>query len=105
VILFRKRRFADVIERQLALFGQDERGLLDEAEEARERYTEAAGDEAEELYGDYLLVVDACAERLADLRDAFAATLAEKDAEEYERAFNRAVAERWPDFGVAVEES
>jgi hypothetical protein len=99
-----RRRFADVIARQLDVFAEDEaRGLLAEVREMKRRYDEAERENAEEAYGDYTDVVEAATEALADMRDRFARTLDEDTAEEYERAFNRAVQKRWPPFGLEIE--
>jgi len=83
----------ELISRQLDLFAADEGDLLAEVYELRERYNRAARDEAEEAYGDYADSVESVKEALADMRDAFAATL--DDAEEYERAFEAAARKRW----------
>jgi ElaB/YqjD/DUF883 family membrane-anchored ribosome-binding protein len=99
-----RRRFADVIARQLDVFAEDEaQGLLAEVREMKQRYDEAERESAEEAYGDYTDVVEAATEALADMRDRFARTLDEDTAEEYERAFNRAVQKRWPPFGLEIE--
>jgi endonuclease/exonuclease/phosphatase family metal-dependent hydrolase len=82
--MFRRRRFADVIRRQLELFQQEEAGLIEDCIAAEERYNRADRDEAEELYGDYVDLVEAGTEALADIRDTFARTLDEDTAEEYE---------------------
>jgi hypothetical protein len=92
-----------VIERQLALFQEEEAELIRECDEAEEAYNRAERDEAEERYGDYVDLVETGTEALADLRDAFAATLDEDAAEEYELEFNRAVAKRLPRFGLEIE--
>jgi hypothetical protein len=99
-----RRRFADVIIRQLDVFAEDEaRGLLAEVREMKRRYDEAERENAEEAYGDYTDVVEAATEALADMRDRFARTLDEDTTEEYERAFSRAVQKRWPPFGLEIE--
>ncbi len=98
-----RRRFADVIARQLDVFAQDEAALLVEVHEAKAAYNRADRDEAEEMYGDYIDVVETATEALADMRDRFARTLDQDAAEEYERAFNRAVNRRWPPFGLEIE--
>jgi hypothetical protein len=92
-----------VIERQLALFQEDEAELIRECDEAEAAYNRAPRDEAEERYGDYVDLVETGTEALADLRDAFAAMLDEDAAEEYELEFNRAVARRLPRFGLEIE--
>jgi hypothetical protein len=101
--MFRRRRFADVVARQLDVFAEDEaRGLLEEVREAKARYDRADRDESEELYGDYVDVVEAATEALADMRWRYAATLEEASADEYEAAFNRAVQKRWPALGLEI---
>ncbi|MDE3191303.1 MAG: hypothetical protein KGL94_10870 [Acidobacteriota bacterium] len=87
------KRFADVISRQLDLFARDD--LLEEARDAKERYDRAPRDEAEEAFGDYMDVVDATKDALAEMRDAFARTLDGETSEEYEEAFEQAVRKRW----------
>jgi len=101
-VIFR-RRFADVIGRQLDVFAVDEAALLVEVREAEQAYNRADRDEAEEKYGDYVDVVETATEALADMRDRFARTLDENAAEEYEAAFNRAVKRRWPPLGLEIE--
>ena len=93
--MFRKR-FADLIARQLDVFAEDEAaGLLAEAREMKEKYDVAGREDAEEAYGDYMDVVDAVKDALADMRDRFARTLDENAVEEYESAFERAARKRW----------
>ncbi|TMM23648.1 MAG: hypothetical protein E6F94_10700, partial [Actinobacteria bacterium] len=89
--MFRRGRFTDVISRQLDLFIREEADLIRECEEAERAYNNAARDDAEEKYGDYVDVVETGTELLADLRDHFSATLDEETSEAYEDEFNRAV--------------
>ena len=63
--------------RQLDLFAADEAELLSEAAEAESAWNATSADGAEEAYGDYQLVVDAIADRLLDIREAYARSLAE----------------------------
>ncbi len=102
--MFRRRRFREVIERQLAFFEQEDAELLDDVDRALERYDRAERDEAEELYGDFQLAIEAATDRLAELRDTYARRL-EENAEQYEREFNGAVVERWRDLALTIEES
>ena len=88
-MIFRGRRFAELVGRQLDLFAEDETELLREAEEADEVYGRAAREDAEEAYGDLQLVLETVAERLAELRDTYARTLDERAAGEYARSFDR----------------
>jgi hypothetical protein len=102
--MFRRGRFADVVARQLEVFAQDEaRGLLEEVSEAKAVYDRAGREEAEERYGDYVDVVEAATEALADMRWQYASTLDEEGAAEYESAFNRAVRKRWPALGLEID--
>jgi hypothetical protein len=101
--VFRRRRFADVIARQLDLFERDEADLIRECEQAERSYDAAPRDEAEQRYGDYVDVVETGTELLADLRDHFARTLEEELAEAYEDEFNHAVAKRLPRFALEIE--
>jgi hypothetical protein len=98
-----RRRFADVIKRQLELFEREQRGLIEDCIAAERAYNKADRDEAEERYGDYVDLVETGTEILADIRDHFASTLDEETAEEYEYEFNRAVAKRLPRFGLEIE--
>jgi hypothetical protein len=101
--MMRRRRFADVIERQVDLFDEEHAGLIHDCEEAERAYDAAPRDEAEERYGDYLDLVETGTELLADLRDNFASTLGEDAAERYVDEFNRAVGRRLPRFALEIE--
>jgi hypothetical protein len=103
--MFRRGRFSDVIERQLAFFEEDDGDLLDDVDSALEAYDRADRDEAEELYGDYQLAIEAATDRLAEFRDAYARTLEEDDGEQYVDEFNRSVVERWRALALTIEES
>ena len=103
--MLRRSRFADVIARQLDLFVRDNLELLDACEAAERAYDQAERDGAEERFGDYQELVEDGTEILAELRDNFASTLDEATAEEYEAAFNRAVAKRLPRFGLEIEDT
>src|SRR5207253_765724 len=98
-----RRRFADVIRRQLDLFVSDHHGLIEDCVAAERAYDGADRDEAEERYGDYVDLVETGTEVLAEIRDSFARTLDEETAEEYEAAFNRAVVKRLPRFALEIE--
>jgi hypothetical protein len=101
--VFRRRRFSDLIARQLDLFVQENDELIRECEEAEAAYDHAERDEAEELYGDYQDLVETGTEILADLRDNFALTLDESESDAYEAEFNRAVVKRLPRFALEIE--
>ena len=99
----RRDPFRDVISRQLDLFVEDEADLLEECREKSRAYERADREDREEAYGDWVDVVEAATEALADMRDRFARTLDEDVAETYEDSFNRAVQKRWPELGLEIE--
>ncbi len=103
--MFRRKRFREVIERQLTFFVQEDGDLLDDVDRALHPYNRADRDEAEELYGDYQLAIEAATDRLAEFRDAYARTLDEDDGEQYLYEFNKSVVERWRSLALTIEES
>jgi hypothetical protein len=103
--MLRRRRFRDAIDRQLSFFQEDDGDLLEDVDSALARYDAAGRDDAEELYGDYQLAVEAATDRLAELRDSYARGLDEDDAEQYVREFNDSVVSRWRDLALTIEES
>ena len=103
-MIFRRRRFADLIERQLDVFAEDRRNdIFVEIRDRKALYDRADRDDAEELYGDYIDAVETGTEALADMRDRFKQTLDDHAADEYEREFNRAVKKRWSTFGLEID--
>ena len=102
--MLRRRRFADLIKRQLDVFAEDEaNNIFAEVRDRKALYDRADRDDAEELYGDYMDAVETATEALADMRDRFKRTLDDAAGEEYEREFNRAVKKRWPPFGLEID--
>jgi hypothetical protein len=101
--VFRRGRFGDLIGRQLDLFEREHAELIRECDEAERAYDRAPREEAEERYGAYVDLVEEGTEALADLRDHYAASLAEGADEEYEHEFNRAVGKRLPRFALEIE--
>jgi hypothetical protein len=99
--MFRRARFADVIDSQLALFLRDHADVLEDVDVRLRAYNDAGRDEAEELYGDYVDAVETGTELLADLRDHYAQTL--DDPDHYLAEFNRAVARQLPAFALEIE--
>ncbi|MEO5575288.1 MAG: hypothetical protein ABIR67_11800 [Gaiellaceae bacterium] len=93
---FRRDRFGDLVRRQLDLFAEDEGELLEEAKAAERAYDGADRGDAEELYGDYQLVLEAIADRLGEIRDAYTATLPNDAIDAYEHSFGRAARKRHP---------
>ena len=101
-----RRRFADLIARQLDLFEEDNAGLIADCAAAERAYDAAQRDEAEERYGDYLDLVETGTEILAGMRDHYARdSLDEGAANDYEHAFNRAAAKRFPRFALELEDT
>lgn len=99
-----KRRFGDLIDRQLDLFEQDHAELLQRVSDAEDDYRAAGRGEAEERFGDLQDVLLEGTEILIDLRDHYAATLDEDAAEEYAVAFNFGVLRRFPQFALELED-
>ena len=98
----RARRFTELIDRQLDLFAAEEAGFLRDIDAAERAYDNAERGEGEARYGDYVDLVEIGVELLGGIRDAYAATLEEEAAAEYELAFNLAVARRFPRFGLEI---
>jgi uncharacterized protein YukE len=91
-----RKRFSDVVSRQLDFFAEDEvDGLLDEVRKRKAAYDRADRGESEEAYGDYMDSVDAVRDALEEMRDRFAKTLGEDALDEYEETFDRAARKRW----------
>jgi hypothetical protein len=99
-----RRRFADIVHRQLDLFEEEYSDVITEADEAEAAYEDAGREDSEELFGDYMDVVESGAEVLADLRDHYASTLEGEVADEYRDAFNRGVLKRFPRFALEIED-
>jgi hypothetical protein len=99
--MFRRARFAKVIDAQLDLFVRDHPDVIDEANARLDAYNRAGRDEAEELYGDYVDAVETGTEILADVRDHYARSV--DDPDRYCLEFNRAVARRMPAFALEIE--
>jgi hypothetical protein len=96
------RRFADLIERQLALFADDNADLIAACDEAQRAYDRAGRDEAEERYAEYLELIEEAGEALQEIRETYAATLDPEEARAYERAFDREVSRRLPRFELGL---
>jgi hypothetical protein len=96
-------RFVDLVERQLELFESEHADLLEECRAALDAYNAASADEAEELYGDYVDRVDAARDALLAYRYAYARTLDDEPAEEYEEIFNRLARKRLPRLGLELD--
>jgi hypothetical protein len=96
-------RFVDLVERQLELFESEHADLLEDCRAALDAYNAASREEAEELYGDYVEQVDAARDALLAYRYAYARTLDDEAAEEYEEAFNHLARRRLPSLGLEID--
>ena len=94
--LFPRRRFADLVDRQLDLFAELHRARLTGLREAYQQVNAADREDAERAFGDYQDQVGWAAEELAELRDTYAATLDDNARDAYVRAFARGVRRRYP---------
>jgi hypothetical protein len=94
-VSFRRRRFAEAIDRQLDLFEVESGELLERIELARSAYA-TADEDPEERYSEFLDLVELATDELEEMRDAFAATLDDDAAGEYEAAFDHAFRKRFP---------
>jgi hypothetical protein len=97
-------RFAELIDRQLDLFEQEDAAFLARVDEAERDYDRADREEAEEVYGRFQELVEFGTETLAEVRDGYAATLDPEAADEYRAEFNAAVQRRLPRFGLEIED-
>lgn len=97
-------RFAEVIARQLDLFEQEDADFLRRLDEAERDYDRADREDAEEVFGRFQELVEHGTEALAEMRDAYAATLDPDAAELYADEFNAAVRRRLPRFGLEIDE-
>jgi hypothetical protein len=97
-------RFAELIHRQLDLFEEQDAAFLQRVEAAERAYDRADREDAEEVYGRFQELVEHGTEALAEMRDAYAATLDPEEAEEYVAEFNQIVIDRLPRFGLEIED-
>jgi hypothetical protein len=101
-VIFR-RRFGELIDRQLDLFEQDNAELFERAADAEDEYRRAGRDESEERFGELQDVLSEGTELLVALRDAYSETLDGEAAAEYAAAFDFAVLRRFPQFALELE--
>ncbi len=101
--MLRRRRFGELISRQLDLYAHDHADRLQAIWDARTRYRAAGVDDAEERYGDYADEIDWAAEELAEMRDAYAATLDEATDEQYLREFSKAAHKAFPEIAIILD--
>jgi len=99
-----KRRFGELIDRQLDLFEQDNAELFDRVEDAEDEYRRAGRGDAEERFGDLQDVLSEGTDALVALRDAYAESLEDDVAAEYVGAFDFAVLRRFPQFALELQD-
>ncbi len=97
-------RFAELIDRQLDLFEQEDAEFLARVDEAEKAYDRAEREEAEEVFGRFQELVEFGTETLAEMRDAYATTVDADASEEYVAEFNAAVHRRLPRFSLEIDE-
>jgi hypothetical protein len=95
-----RSKFGDLIQRQLAMFDTEHRALLMRLEQARVAYSRAGSDDAEELYGTYMDLIEEAEDELLELRDHFALSMSPGDRERYRREFARAAQRRLPSLAA-----
>jgi hypothetical protein len=101
--MFRRKRFGDLIQMQLDVFAIDHTDRLASLRDALLQYRASGRDDAEERYGDYADEIDWAAEELAEMRDAYAATIDPDLVEQYEREFSKAVHRAYPPIAVILD--
>jgi len=99
----RRHRYEDLIERQLALFLDENAGLVRAVEEALAAYNRAPSDEAEERYEKFLDLAETGRDALGEIRDTYRRTLDPVETDVYEAEFNRLVRRRLPRFALEIE--
>jgi hypothetical protein len=97
-------RFAELIDRQLDLFEEQDAEFLARVDEAERAYDRADRDDAEEVFGRFQELVEFGTETLAEMRDGYARTLDENAADEYVAQFNAAVHRRLPRFALEIDD-
>jgi hypothetical protein len=97
-------RFAELIDRQLDLFEEQDAEFLARVDEAERAYDRADRDDAEEVFGRFQELVEFGTETLAEMRDGYARTLDENAADEYVAEFNAAVHRRLPRFALEIDD-
>lgn len=96
--------FDELIDRQLDLFESEDADFLARVDQAERDYDRADREDAEEVYGRFQELVEHGTEALAEMRDAYAATLDEESADRYVEEFNAAVRRRLPRFALEIDE-
>jgi hypothetical protein len=98
-------RFAELIDRQLDLFEEEDADFLARVDDAERAYDRADREDAEEAFGRFQELVEFGTETLAEMRDAYAATLDDEAADDYVAEFNDAVHRRLPRYALEIDET
>ncbi len=98
-----RRRFGDVIDRQLALFADQHADLLRACDEALRAYDASGREQAAERYERFGDLQAEANDALRDLRDGYAGTLDEQSAGRYRAEFERTAARRLRHVWVSEE--
>lgn len=98
-------RFSELIERQLDLFEREDADFIARVDEAEREYDRADRGDAEEAFGRFQELVEHGTDALAEMRDAYAATLDADSAEEYVAEFNAAVRRRFSRFALEIDDA
>lgn len=101
--MFRRRRFGDLIDRQLRVFAEDHSERLAQITQTRATYRDSDTNEAEQRYGDYADELEWAAEELMEMRDTYAATLDGAATERYLHEFRRTVEKALPAIASALD--
>jgi HAMP domain-containing protein len=101
--MFRRKRFGELIAMQLDVFAIDHADRLQALRDALEQYRASDRYAAEERYGDYADEIDWAAGELAEMRDAYAATIDPDLVDQYEREFSKAVHRVYPPIAVILD--
>ncbi|MEI6688112.1 MAG: hypothetical protein WCN97_01985 [Thermoleophilia bacterium] len=101
--MFRRKRFGELITMQLDVFAIDHADRLQSLRDTLEQYRASERYAAEERYGDYADEIDWAAEELAEMRDAYAATIDPDLVDQYEREFSKAVHRVYPPIAVILD--
>jgi hypothetical protein len=99
----RRRAFGALVDTQLELFASDHAQLLTDCEAALHAYDDAAGEEAEERYGEYVDLMDEVRDELELVRDGYASGLDDGTAGAFRAAFNETARRRFPRYTSELE--
>lgn len=96
---FRKRRFREVVGRQLAIFAEDHAELVDDARAALRRYGRTSNAQAaQEQYGEHDELAEQVEELLDDMYRNFAWSLDDGAVGPYRREFARQAKAQYGDL-------